>query len=136
MVALLAAGILLDTLGYPAPLTAGAPGPAFFPRLVAAFLLAAAVALAVRRPRTLEAAPSREGALRKGALRLAAASGWIAAFLVALPLAGHLATVPVLVVGLMWLAGERSARTLVLVSLLFGAFVHLLFVRALGVPLP
>ena len=53
-----------------------------------------------------------------------------------LPIIGHLAALPPLVLGLMWLSGERSPWILAAVSLAFGGFVHLLFVVTLGVPLP
>ena len=46
------------------------------------------------------------------------------------------AALPPLVLGLMWLSGERSPWILTAVSLAFGGFVHLLFVVTLGVPLP
>ena len=131
LLALVGAGVFVDTLGYPSPLIEGVPGPAFFPRLLAVLLLAAAVTLAVRPTRASDIEP-----LGGGAVRLAGAAGWIAGFLFALPWLGHLVALPPLVGGLMWLSGERSARTLIVISLLFGGFVHLLFVVALGVPLP
>jgi hypothetical protein len=129
--ALVGAGVLLDARGYPAPLIEGVPGPAFFPRLVALLLIAGAVVLAVR-PRRGGAGETRAG----GRLRLLGATLWIAGFLAMLPLLGHLAALPPLIFGLMWLSGERSPWTLAAVSLAFGGFVHLLFVVALGVPLP
>ena len=42
------AAVLLDARGYPPSLTEGAPGPAFFPRLLAALLIAGAAWLAIR----------------------------------------------------------------------------------------
>lgn len=131
LLALVGVGVFVDTLGYPPPLIEGVPGPAFFPRLLAVLLLAAAVILAARPTRESDTEP-----LGGGALRLAGAAGWIAGFLIALPWLGHLVALPPLVGGLMWLSGERSARHLIVISLLFGGFVHLLFVVTLGVPLP
>ena len=42
------AAVLLDARGYPLSLAEGAPGPAFFPRLLAALLIACAAWLAIR----------------------------------------------------------------------------------------
>lgn len=131
LLTLVGAGVLFDARGYPAPLIEGVPGPAFFPSLVALLLIAGAVVLAVR-PRREDAGEARGG----GELRLLGATLWIAGFLATLPLLGHLAALPPLVFGLMWLSGERSPWTLAAVSIAFGGFVHLLFVVTLGVPLP
>lgn len=152
LLALLGAGVLLDALGYPPPLVEGAPGPAFFPRLVAILLLGCAAGLALRsRRRPSPSAPSAAGAETKppaagdpadGAvgipreLRRWGAALWIAAYLLALPLLGVLFALPALVCGLMWLSGERSYGLLLAVPLGFAGFLHLLFERVLGVPLP
>ena len=132
LLVLVGAGVLLDARGYPAPLIEGVPGPAFFPGLVAFLLIGCAAGLALRRPR----GPAGAGMPGGGALRLGGAVLWVAGFLVALPLAGHLVALPPLVCGLMWLSGERSPGILTAVSLAFGGFVHLLFVTLLGVRLP
>ncbi|MCY4626843.1 MAG: tripartite tricarboxylate transporter TctB family protein [Acidobacteria bacterium] len=132
LLAVVGAGVLLDARGYPAPLIEGVPGPAFFPGLVAALLIACAGVLALRGTRAPQGAPESV----RGVLRLLGATLWIAGFLLVLPLIGHLAALPPLVLGLMWLSGERSQWILMAVSLAFGGFVHLLFVVALGVPLP
>ena len=144
--ALLGAVVLLDTRAYPPPLTEGAPGPAFFPRLAAALLIACALWLAVRSIRngalvsasSQSAAPAAEGD-RPGAggrLRVGAAAGTIAAFLLALPHLGTLVSLPLLLFGLMRLAGERARVVLVAAPLVFAGFVVLLFEAVLGVPLP
>ena len=132
LLALVGAGVLLDARGYPAPLMEGVPGPAFFPRLVALLLVGCAAVLALRPYRQ----PASEGTSAAGVLRLFGAALWIAGFLLALPLIGHVAALPPLVAGLMWLSGERSPWILAAVSVAFAAFIHLLFVITLGVPLP
>ena len=132
LLTLVGAGVLVDARDYPAPLIEGVPGPAFFPGLVAALLIVCAGILALRPGQATENAPRTAG----GVLRLLGATVWIAGFLAVLPLIGHLAALPPLVLGLMWLSGERSPWILVAVSLAFGGFVHLLFVVTLGVPLP
>lgn len=147
----LAAGVLLDAQGYPPPLVDGAPGPAFFPRLVAFLLLGCAVGLAFgvrRKPAPGEARePGRRGdgagdgaaadaGRTRRELRRWGAALWVAGFLLAVPLLGSLAALPALVGGLMYLSGERSYRVLVAVPLGFAGFLHFLFEWLLGVPLP
>ena len=132
LVALLGAGMLLDARGYPAPLIEGVPGPAFFPGLVAFLLVGCAVVLALRP----SGEPTSTALSAGGALRLGGAVLWITGFLAVLPLIGHLVALPPLVLGLMWLSGERSPWILTAVPLGFGGSVHLLFVVTLGVPLP
>ena len=145
--AVLAVGVLLDSRSYPASLAEGAPGPAFFPRLLATLLIGCAVWLAVRaKPWSPPPEPppdvrrsrgnvfSRAGAGRGARLWLAVA--WIAAFLLVWPRLGTVVSVPLLVVGLMWLTGERSRVALASVPLVFAGFIYLVFMVALGVPLP
>ncbi|WP_419936877.1 hypothetical protein [Candidatus Palauibacter sp.] len=64
------------------------------------------------------------------------AVAWIAAFLLVWSRLGTVVSVPLLVVGLMWLTGERSRVVLVSVPLVFAGFIYLVFMVALGVPLP
>ena len=132
LLALVGAGVLLDARGYPAPLLEGVPGPAFFPTLVALLLIGCAAVLALRPHRQ----PGGERTFGGGVFRLVGAALWIAGFLFVLPRIGHFVALPPLVAGLMWLSGERSPWVLVAVSVVFAAFVHLLFVVTLGVPLP
>ncbi len=124
--ALVASGVLAASFGWPAPLTPGVPGPAFFPRLVAALLLVCALGLLRRKGRPAEPL---------GRNRILAALG-IAGFLLAAPWMSALLALPPLVAGLMWLAGERSPALLAGVSIGFAGAAHLLFAVALGVPLP
>ena len=133
------AAVLLDARGYPPSLTEGAPGPAFFPRLLAVLLIACAAWLAIRawRGARERAADARAGAgTRIRRLGVWIAVTWIAVFLLAWPRLGTVLSVPLLVVGLMWLTGERSWRTLVSVPLAFAGFIYLVFMVLLGVPLP
>ena len=143
LLAVVAAGVLLDSRFYPGSLAEGAPGPAFFPRLLAVLLMGCAAWLAVRAARQPpESASGRSrgnvsagpGAGRGARLGLGAA--WIAVFLLAWPRLGTVVSVPLLVAGLMWLTGERSRLALVSVPLAFAAFIYLVFMVALGVPLP
>ena len=144
LLAVVAAGVLLDSRSYPGSLAEGAPGPAFFPRLLAVLLMVCAAWLAVRaarQPPESDAGRSRgnvspgSGAARAAA-RLGLGAAWIAVFLLAWPRLGTLVSVPLLVAGLMWLTGERSRLALIAVPLAFAAFIYLVFMVALGVPLP
>ncbi|MCY3700241.1 MAG: tripartite tricarboxylate transporter TctB family protein [Gemmatimonadetes bacterium] len=148
LLAVVAAGVLLDSRSYPGSLAEGAPGPAFFPRLLAVLLMVCAAWLAVRaarQPPESDAGRSRgnvspgSGAGRaagRAAARLGLGAAWIAVFLLAWPRLGTLVSVPLLVAGLMWLTGERSRLALIAVPLAFAAFIYLVFMVALGVPLP
>lgn len=160
LLAAIGAAVLLDSRGYPPSLTEGAPGPAFFPRLLAVLLIACAGWLAIRTWRRAREGGSGGGSAgesdagrsrRNVASESAAGSGarsriprlgvwiavaWIAAFLLIWPRLGTVLSVPLLVVGLMWLTGERSWRALVSVPLAFAAFIYLVFMVLLGVPLP
>lgn len=151
LLAVVALGVLLDARAYPGSLAEGAPGPAFFPRLLATLLVACAAWLALRakpwrRSRgnvfSAESGPRRSrgnvfGVVEGGGvLRLGLAVGWIAAFLLAWPRLGTVVSVPLLVGGLMWLTGERSRVVLGVVPLVFAGFIYLVFMVALGVPLP
>ena len=154
------AAVLLDSRSYPPSLAEGAPGPAFFPRLLAALLIACAAWLAIRAWRGAKEGDSGDGSggesdarrsrgnvssdsaagagsgTRLQRLGLWIAVAWIAAFLLAWPQLGTVLSVPLLVVGLMWLTGERSWRILVSVPLAFAGFIYLVFMVLLGVPLP
>ena len=179
LLAAIGAAVVLDSRSYPPSLTEGAPGPAFFPRLLAVLLIACAAWLAVRgwrgarergagggsaggsgdesgvgRSRGNVSSDSSAGAGRsRGNVSSASAAGseagnriphlgvwiavaWIAAFLLIWPRLGTVLSVPLLVVGLMWLTGERSWRTMVSVPLAFAGFIYLVFMVLLGVPLP
>ena len=164
LLAAIGAAVLLDSRGYPPSLAEGAPGPAFFPRLLAVLLIACAAWLAIRAWRggtktgsrgessgvsgggsgagrsrgnvSSESAAGVEVGSRIPHLGVWIAVAWIAAFLLAWPRLGTVLSVPLLVVGLMLLTGERSWRTLVAVPLAFAGFIYLVFMVLLGVPLP
>ena len=141
LLAVVGAAVLLDSRGYPPSLAEGAPGPAFFPRLLAVLLIACAAWLAIRAWRgARERGSGGESGSGAGSqvrrLELWVAVAWIAAFLLVWPRLGTVLSVPLLVVGLMWLTGERSWRTLVSVPVAFAGFIYLVFMVLLGVPLP
>jgi hypothetical protein len=131
----IAVGIFVDSLSYPSAVVPGAPGPAFFPRLLSLVLAACAGWLAWRPPGaaglSLGGSDSTGGSIRFGS-----AIVLIAGFLL---LASRLDTyvlLPLLVGGLMAIMGERRVPALAGIPILFTLFVYLVFVQALGVPLP
>lgn len=136
--AAIGAAVLLDTLGYPEALAPGAPGPAFFPRILGAGLIAGAAILALRRPDRADPGGARPGSGPRihRRRRVWVASAWIAAALSALSFVGTLFVLPPLVGGLLWLSGERTPSLLVGVPAAFTALVWLVFSVLLGVPLP
>jgi len=156
LLAVIGAAVLLDSRGYPPSLAEGAPGPAFFPRLLAVLLIACAAWLAIRAWRgaresgsgggsgggrtrgnvSSDSGPDAAAGSRVRRFGLGIAVAWIAAFLLLWPRLGTVLSVPLLVVGLMWLTGERSWRTLISVPLAFAGFIYLVFMVLLGVPLP
>ncbi len=152
VLALVAAVVIIDSLAYPPSLVPGAPGPAFFPRLLAAGLLACAGVLGRRAAR---GTPRPDGEPAGGATaadadgrgtgsrlhrldrpRVAGGIVAVAGFLLLGPRTDTIATLPLLVTSLMALMGERRVAPLVAVPLGFTLFVYLVFERAFGVPLP
>jgi len=150
----LALAIFLDTRAYPASLVPDAPGPAFFPRLLA---LGLGVCAGVLGGRAWRSGPEDEGPAAASARvvapagpavtdrggvavgaagRVAVAVGAIAGFILLAPRVGTFVVLPALLAALMVLLGERKPRSLIGVPLLFTAFVYLVFFRLLGVELP
>jgi putative tricarboxylic transport membrane protein len=141
---IIATGVLWDSRTYPASLSRGTPGPAFFPRLLAILLGVAGAVLLIKRYRTraprdkkssvLPMHSSKKPANKWGNLGLTIVA--IAGFLLVSPQIGTVLALPILVSSLMWLIGERSALLLVTVPLVFSVFVYGVFSVVLGVPLP
>ena len=141
LLAVVAAGVLLDSRFTRDRWPRGRRVRPSSPGCLAVLLMGLRGLLAVRarrqaanRPRTFGNVSAGPGAGRGSRLGLGAA--WIAVFLLAWPRLGTVVSVPLLVAGLMWLTGERSRLALVSVPLVFAAFIYLVFMVALGVPLP
>ncbi len=134
--AAIAALILVDSGGYPKALPGGGPGPAFFPRLLGVMLLGCAAALVLRPLREAAGRKTDPKTTRRRTGRALLGMLWVAAFLAGAPFIPRLVALPLLVGGLMALAGERSPLLLAAVPLVFTALVEVGFVTLLGVPLP
>jgi len=129
----LALGVVAETGGYPGSLVPGAPGPAFFPRFLAAALALLALLLgaqALRGGRRAEV-PATEG-LGRTVLALLLVVG----FLLGVESLGVFLLLPPLLGGVMAIMGERRPGMLVAVPLLFDLFVYVVFYRVFSVDLP
>ena len=141
LLATIAVGIFIDSLSYPPAVVPGAPGPTFFPRLMALILSACAGLLAWRPPgapgvQTPVTARRPEPDSAGGSLRFVAAIILIAGFLFLASRLDTYGSLPLLVGGLMAIMGERRVRVLLGIPILFTLFVYVVFSWALGVPLP
>ena len=137
-----AAGVLLvvagyvwiETAGYPGSLISGAPGPAFFPRLLAVLTAGLALLLGERAVRGTSTA-GRE-VTGGEAIRVGGAVLLLVGFRVLLGRLGTFLLLPPLLAAVMLLMGERSMLALAGVPLLFDVFVYLVFYRFFSVDLP
>lgn len=129
----IAVGVIADTMSYPGSIVPGAPGPAFFPRLLAGLVLLC-VAISLRRGRA-PAAPRSEESVAPWR-SVAAAAITIAAFLWLAPRTDAFLLLPPLVAALMWWMGERVWPVLLGVPILFTVFIYVILYRVLGVALP
>lgn len=133
----LGAFIFVETRGYPGSLTPGAPGPAFFPLLLAGLLVALAMALLLQAVRSRESAPATTtGFDRRPLIRWVAVFGSVSAFLLLVERTDFLLLLLPLLAGVMAVMGERRPKTLVVAPALFVAFAYVVFVRLFGVPFP
>jgi len=131
--------VFVETRGYPPSLTPGAPGPAFFPSMLAGLLVALAMALLFQgvRSRAPEPAPTPASDFDWRPLaRWVAVFGAVSIFLVLVERSDFLLLLLPLLAVVMAVMGERRPRTLVVAPTLFVAFVYVVFVRLFGVPFP
>lgn len=126
---LLAGAVALAARGFVVGFPADPVGPRAFPLLAAAILALGGLRL-VFRP-----APDPDWPPRGDARRLALAAGTLAVYPVLLPFLGFVATTGLVVTALSLLFGGPPVRS-VGAAFLFAGGLYLLFVYALGVPLP
>lgn len=130
-----AAGVFVETAGYPGSLVPGAPGPAFFPRFLAGGLGVLALLLAWGALRAHRAGED-EGEGRGGLARIGLSLVLVVVFLLAVGTAGFFLLLPPLLAAVMAVMGERRPWALVGVPLLFDLFVYVVFYRLFSVDLP
>ena len=144
--------IIRETAGFPPSLVPGAPGPAFFPRLLAGgvILLSLLLALQAMRRRATrgdvprEPVPAAEHAAPAGSpppagsplLRSAATLGATLLFLLGVERVDFFLLLLPLLAVVMAVMGERRPKILLLVPLAFVGFVYGVFFRLFGVPFP
>jgi hypothetical protein len=135
---LLSGGYLAHALAYPVGTTVR-PGPGFFPVAVGVFAVAVAlgwVALSLRRATAARAAaPSREDSAAGGVARIAATSGLLVFFCLAVPWAGYPATAFIFVGAMLRRLGLAWAPS-VAIGIASAVASYYLFAVLLGVPLP
>lgn len=126
--------VWLETAGYPGSLVSGAPGPAFFPRLLA--LLAAGLGLLLAWRAWRGTSTAGRDVSRSEARRIGSSLLLLALFVALLPRVGTFLLLPPLLASVMLLMGERSWLALAGVPLLFDVFVYFVFYRFFSVDLP
>jgi len=133
---LLAAYVLSQAAGYPPSPIPGAPGPAFFPRLLGGALLILSlllIGMALRKGRDKEAPPAID---RRALGRVLLTLLFVVVFLIVVERGDFFLMLPPVLAGVMWLMGERRAGIMVLAPVAFSASVYIVFFRLFGVPFP
>lgn len=133
----LAAFVFVETADYPGSLVRGAPGPAFFPRVLAGALavLAAAMALTAARGEAGEVGAAG-GEAPGGTGRIVLSLTLVVAFVAGVGTLGFFVLLPPLLACVMAIMGERRPAMLVAAPLLFDLFVYVVFYRIFAVDLP
>ena len=125
--------VLRDAATYPEALAPGAPGPALFPRVLAALLIVLALALIATSLRSSR--PSRASDPRQVA-RVLVACALLAVFLLSFESVHGFVLLPALLFAFMLVLGERRWYVLLSVPLLFDLFTYLVFYKVFQVMLP
>jgi hypothetical protein len=133
LLVLLAAGVFAVSRDFPSAITA-APGPAFFPRVIAAGLGAVAVVLFVRSLTTGDDRTHRITA--DETKRVAVPVALLVAYVLALPVLGFLLDTFAFLVVAMWYSGATDAPTTIPVAAGVAVVLQYAFVDFLHVPLP
>lgn len=129
----LAAGVFFATRGYPGAL-AGTPGPAFFPRVIAATLAAMAVVQLGTALRADESGGARVST--EAARRIGVPIAFLIAYVLVLPLLGFFLTTSVFLAALMYYSGAQDLRVSLPLAVLVSVVLQNVFVGFLHVPLP
>jgi hypothetical protein len=132
----LALFVFVETRSYPPSMSAGSPGPAFFPRLLAALLSVFAAGLLLRGVRTGHGAGSPPSLAWHGLARSGVVLGLVALFLLVVGRGDFFLMLAPLLAAVMAVMGERGFGALLVAPVCFAAFVYLIFFRLFGVPFP
>lgn len=126
--------IFYDTGTYPEPIVPGAPGAALFPRTLALMLLILSLILFIKalRRKTGQRVQLNWQAIGKIGLSLILAI----AFWALLNVWDIFIMMPILLVSIMVIMGERRIKTTITVAIIFDVFIYVVFYRIFHVMLP
>jgi len=136
LLAALAAGYLWLTARVPLPPFGGPVNARVFPTILGVGLLFAALLLAVEERGRQHQEPAADDGARPDLRLVAAISGWMLLYILALERAGFILATSVFLAGLTLLFHRRRPWVAVAASVGFAVVIHLLFVQVLGVSLP
>lgn len=128
--------VLVATRSYPDSLTPGAPGPGFFPGLLAGLLVLFALTLLLQGLRAREERSAPVPFQWLPVVRWATVFGSVAVFVSVVERTDFLLMLLPLLAVVMAVMGERRAKALVFAPALFVLFVYVVFVRLFAVPFP
>ncbi len=127
--------VLMETWSYPGSPVAGAPGPAFFPQLLAGCLIVLSLSMAASALRARKSGAD-DTIEWKGLRKISIVAALCIAYLALLQVWDFYLLTPPLLAAIMVIMEERRVRYLIMVPIGFVLFVYLLFHRAFGVELP
>lgn len=128
--------VLVATRSYPDSLTPGAPGPGFFPALLAGLLVLFALALLLQALRSQGDGPAPTPFEWGPVVRWVIVFGAVAVFVFAAERTDFLLMLFPLLAVVMAVMGERQAKALVFAPALFVLFIYVVFARLFAVPFP
>ncbi|GAA0307578.1 tripartite tricarboxylate transporter TctB family protein [Halarchaeum salinum] len=128
-----AVGVYVASSGYPSGPT-GAPGSAFFPRLIAAAIALLSIVQLVQTVQN--EAVERHHVKRDQVVRVVIPLVLLVAYVVLMPLFGFLAGTIVFLTVMMWYSGAHAFRITVPITVSISLVLFYVFVNFLHVPLP
>lgn len=129
----LSAGVFVASRDFPSGF-GGAPGAAFFPRLVASAIALLAGVLFVRSVASSDARTYDVSGT--DVRRFAVPVAFLVAYVALLSVVGFVLDTVLFLVALMWYSGAKSLRTSVPLAVALGLAVHYVFGEFLHVPFP
>lgn len=130
---LFAVGVFVVSRDYPSDL-AGTPGPAFFPRIIAAGIAVLAI---VQLARALFSGDRDEHTItQSNTARVAVPAAFLVGYVLMLPLIGFFLTTVVFLTTFMYYSGARTLYVTVPLAVVIGVVLQNVFVGFLHVPLP
>ncbi len=128
-----AASVYLVSRSFPSGV-AGTPGPALFPRFIAAGIAVLAVVQLIDAVASRE--PNERTATTEDLVRFGVPAAFLLGYAIVLPLAGFLLTTVAFVAALMYYSGARDLQVTVPLAVGVSVVLQNVFVGFLHVPLP